>query len=181
MARKKKPGVKPAMREPGRAVLDEDMRWGSGAMTLNPERRVYRGPVATETGHHSVLEVESRVLRAMRTLRSLPDKERRFFIVKSGHPAHVQEQMDAYASVAAVAPRFSPTPFDVSDYLTALSWARHLPRNDWRLIWWRSFDLSFGLIANYIGRSDETARRKYKEAITDVWAAANGLAESRAA
>lgn len=155
--------------------------WSSGCMSLPGETKVARRPVATETGHYGIKEVETRVLRAMRTLRAVPDRERRFFIIKSGHPQHVQEQIDAYASVQAMAPRFAPTPFDVSDYLTALSWARHISKNDWRIIWWRSFDLSFGLIANYIGRSDETARRKYKEAIIDVWAAANGLAESRAA
>lgn len=155
--------------------------WVTGSFSLKREQRVYRGPLATETTNCSIAECETRVMRAMRTLRAMPDKERRFFVVKSGMPAHVQEQIDAYASVEARAPRFTPTPFDVTDYLTALSWARHLPKHQWRILWWRSFGLSFGQIAAYIGRSDETARRNFKEAIIDAWTAANGITSRRAA
>ena len=168
--------------EPGRAVLDEDkLSWVTGSFHLPKQKRAHKGPVATETAMCSIIECEERIMRAMRTLRAMPDKERRFFVLKSGMPAHVQEQIDAYAAVDARPPRFAPTPFDVGDYLTALSWARHLPRNQWRILWWRSFGLSFGQIAAYIGRSDETARRNFKEAIIDAWTAANGYAGSRAA
>lgn len=168
--------------EPGRAILDEDQAsWVTGRFTLKPELRVYRGPLATETVNCSIADCETRLMRAMMTLRAMPDRERRFFIVKSNMPPYVQEQIDAYAAVEEHAPRFEPTPFDVGDYLTALSWARHLPRTQWRILWWRSFGLSFGQIAHYIGRSDETARRNFKEAIIDVWTAANGLGTRRAA
>ncbi|ABS68853.1 hypothetical protein Xaut_3625 [Xanthobacter versatilis] len=128
-----------------------------------------RAPVSTE-------DVERRVMRAMKTLRALPDKEARFHRVQSQWPSHVQEAMDAYGSVEAVIPRFNPTPFDVTDCLHALTWVRHLEKNDWKILWWRSFELSFGTIAMYIGRSDETARRRYRDIMIDVWTAANGLA-----
>lgn len=166
---------------PGRATLDEDLTWVTGSMRLRqlPPVTDYRVPVEQEAV--SLLDVEDRIMRAMRTLRSMPDRERRFFVVKSGHPQHVQEYIDAYAAVEASVPRFNPTPFDVSDYLKALSWARVLNREGWKILWWRSFDLSFGTIAKYIGRSDETARRRYKEALVDAWAAANGSGASRAA
>lgn len=173
MARRKKP--KKISTVPGMARLDEDvMRAGTVRMSLKGWKRVNRGPQATETGTYEPPEVEERLLRAMMTLRAVPDRERRFFAVKSGHPPHVQEAMDAYASVEAVAPRFRPTPFDVSDYLTALSWARCLDRMQWRVVWLRSFGLSFGVIGHSIGQSDETARRRYREAITDAWISANG-------
>lgn len=115
-----------------------------------------------------------RVDRAMKTLRAVPDPERRFQFIHNGWPPYVQEAIDAYGSVESKE-RFRPTPFDVSDYLTALAWCRKLEKNEWRILWWRSFDLSYGLIAKYIGKSDETVRRRYENIITDVWIAANNI------
>ncbi|KAA0697695.1 hypothetical protein DTW90_18535 [Neorhizobium sp. P12A] len=112
-------------------------------------------------------------MTAMKTLRAMPDKERRFFVMKSSSPDYIREYIDAYDPEDDVQPRFRPTPADVSDYLTALSWVRHLDRAAWRILWWRSFDVSFGLIGKKIGRSDETARKRYETAVTDAWIAAN--------
>jgi hypothetical protein len=112
-------------------------------------------------------------MTAMKTLRAVPDKERRFFIVRSSSPDYIRDYIDAYDPEADTQPRFQPTPADVSDYLTALSWVRHLDLAAWRILWWRSFDVSFGLIGKKIGRSDETARKRYETAITDAWIAAN--------
>lgn len=172
--RKKKP-------EAGRARLDEDRGFVTGRMSLKVPETAIRRPAVTETESVSLLDVEARLLRAMQTLRAMPDRERRFFIVKSGHPSHVQEYIDAYAAAEIKPPRFQPSPADVSDYLRVLSWTRCLDKNAWKIVWWRSFDVSFGKIARYIGRSDETARRRYKEAVVDVWGAANGANASRAA
>lgn len=161
---------------PGMTPLPEDSAHVTGGFRLpkQPARQsapLYRG------GEPSISrrEVEDRLLRAMQTLRSVPDRERRFFIVKSNAPEYVQEYIDAYASVEVSAPKFRPSPEDVSDYLNVLMWVRHLPKNSWNILWWRSFGLSFGVIAEYIGRSDETARTRYKEALTDAWMAATGL------
>ena len=107
----------------------------------------------------------------MRTLRALPD--RRFFIVKSSSPDYVQEAVTAYAAVESIKPRFQPLTANVSKCLPALAWVRHLDRSAWQILWFRSFELSFGVIGKYIGRSDETARKHCETAITCVWIAAN--------
>lgn len=165
--------------EPGRAVLPED-RIRRAAEVLKPpskrgRRRRVLGPLATETVECGQTEIETRVLRAMQTLRAMPDGDRRMMSMKVGWPEYTREYLDAYGADNARMPRFRPTPADVSDYLTALSWVRHLPRYHWNLIWARSFGYSFGVMAKFTGQSDETVRRHYREAITDVWMAANGL------
>lgn len=158
----------------GRASLPEDAGWVFNKSTLKdqPERRP--APKIVSSCRVPRSEVERRVLTAMKTVRALPDRERKFFIIKSSSPEYIHEYMDAYNSVEAIMPRFRPTPSDISDCLVALSWIRHLPKKSWQILWWRSFELSYGLIAKYIGRSDETARKRFEEAITDAWAAANG-------
>jgi len=145
-------------------------------MEARPRRSRVRepGPRVAETPLVAISRrsVEDRVLRSFKTLRALPDKSRRAQAVHGSWPDYVHEAIDAYNSVEE-RERFQPTPRDISDYLTALSWCRHLPRNEWKLLWFRSFDLSFGLIGDYIGRSDETARRRYEAIINEVWYAAN--------
>jgi hypothetical protein len=174
-------------REPGCTVLPEDMWRDRRAqiLALLPQKRHRRGRAprveecqAFQLGRR---EVESRILRAMQTLRAMPDQERRFFHLRGGSPDYVQDYIDAYASVEATMPKFRPTPFDVSDYLRALAWTRHLHKNDWRILWWRSFGYSFGLIAEHIGRSDEAARQRYGAILTDVWCSANNVATGVAA
>jgi len=120
----------------------------------------------------NILEVERRFMRACKTIRALPDRERRFQRVESWWPEVVRSAEEAYGYEEALMPRFRPKPFDVSDVLTALSWARTLNKREFRLAWWRSFDLSFGQIGRRIGRSDETARRNYKDVMIKLWACA---------
>lgn len=124
-------------------------------------------------GGLTVGEVEKRVIRACKTLRALPDNEWRFLrdgAPKSAHLPVVQDFMDAYDSDGEVKVRFRPTPFDVSDCLTALAWCNVLTRQDFKFIWWRSFDeVSFRMIGAYIGKSDETARARYRDAVLRVW------------
>ncbi len=117
----------------------------------------------------TISEVEERVLRAMKTLRSMPDKESRFQRYNNGWPQYVHDAIDAYNSVEEVDNRFKPKPFDVSDYIIALSWTRGLDKRAWNLIWWRSFDLSFKQMGDRVGRSDETMRRRYRDAIQETW------------
>jgi hypothetical protein len=121
----------------------------------------------------SYRSVEHRVLRACKTIRAVPDREHRFLAgfmgMHSTWKQVIREFMDAYAS-ADVKVRFRPSPFEVSDCLPALEWCNVLNKNEFRMIWWRSFDnISFGVIAGRIGRSDETARRRYDDAIRKVW------------
>lgn len=157
----------------GKANLPENRYQVTAVHRLasQPPRRPAPRVVSTERLPR--MEVEDRVLRAMMTLRVLPDNERRFFIVRSSSPDYVQEAVTAYTADNDEEPRFRPTPFDVSDCLNALAWLRHLDRPAWQMIWWRSFGVSFGLIGKRIGRSDEAARKRYENAMTDVWLAAN--------
>jgi hypothetical protein len=124
-------------------------------------------------GGLTVREVETRVLRACKTIRSLPDNEWRFLrggAPKAAHLPVVQDFMDAYDPTGKVVVRFRPTPFDVSDCLVALKWCNVLTRQDFKFIWWRSFDeVSFRMIGAYIGKSDETARARYRDALLRVW------------
>ncbi|AYD02214.1 DUF6362 family protein [Neorhizobium sp. NCHU2750] len=165
---------KPALPAPGCMVLPEDSRMPTARMKLPPQPPRTPAPrVKSSKVKVSRTEVEGRLMTAMRTLRAMPDRERRFFIVKSSSPDYVQESVTAYASVEDIGPRFQPSPADVSDCLYALAWVRHLDRAAWQILWWRSFELSFGVIGKYIGRSDETARKRFETAITDAWIAAN--------
>jgi hypothetical protein len=121
----------------------------------------------------NITDVERRLLRACKTIRVLPDRERRFFQVESGWPDYVRDVNEAYGYNEADLPRFRPTPFDVGDCLTALSWARGLTKREFRVIWLRSFDLSFRTIGVSIYKSDETARRYYKDLMISAWVRAN--------
>ena len=117
-------------------------------------------------------EVETRIIRALKTLRSLPDPEARFLRVKSAWPEFPRKYMDAYNS-AEVKRKFNPTPRDMSDYLTALEWLRDVPKGDVKHIYWQSFELSFRQVAHKIGRSHETARKRYRDVLIRVWGNAN--------
>jgi hypothetical protein len=139
------------------------------------ERRGLGDPFQT------VIDIERRLLRACRTLRALPDPDKKFQWVGSAWPEMVRSTEEAYGYSEAIMPRFRPTPVDVSDYLTALSWARMIPWEDFRLVWWRSFDLSFGQIAMRIHKTDETARRRYRDVLLKIWHAFNYTQPKRAA
>lgn len=118
----------------------------------------------------SIREVERRVMRACRTIRAMPESDARFLgAKKSGMWQNVvQEFSDAYGA-SGVAVKFHPSPRDVSDCLIALGWCNILEKREFKLVWWRSFDISFGVIGANIGRSDETARRHYVDAMKKVW------------
>lgn len=173
MKRKTKPKNERKLPEPGCMVLPEDRGMVHTRLSLKSQPVRQPAPRVREKTRVSRTDVERRLMIAMRTLRALPDRERRFFIVKSSSPDYVQESMTAYAAVEDIGPRFQPTPSDITDCLPALAWVRHLERSAWQILWWRSFELSFGVIGKYIGRSDETARKRYETAVTDAWIAAN--------
>lgn len=121
----------------------------------------------------TVADVERRMLRACRTLRAVPDPDRKFQWIGCVWPEVIRTVEESYGYTDEVMPRFRPTPADVSDYLTALGWARVVEWKDFKLIWWRSFEVSFKQIGMRIGRSDETARRWYRDCILRVWHEAN--------
>ena len=126
-------------------------------------------------------DVERRILRACCTIRALPDRDRRFFKIQSCWPEFVRDVEEAYGYDVARVRRFCPSPADISDCLTALAWARVLHKREWKIIWWRSFGISFRHIGIKIGRSDDTARRRYKDAIIKVWGEAMRLERAASA
>lgn len=130
-------------------------------------------PVDVSRGAMLVSDVEKRVLRACKTIRALPDNEKRFQILRNNWPAVIQATEDAYGYTETAFPRFRPSPADVSDCLTALAWMRAIPRREFKLVWWRSFGISFRHIGLRLGRSDETARQRYRDAILGIWYEAN--------
>lgn len=162
----------------GKIVGDEDVFRSipHSALSLKeqPVRIVRRLPRLDASARYTTRrDVERRVLLACKTIRALPDKEQRF----QGDRTYqggvwgnvVQEFMDAYNSTDARPPRFQPSPSNISDCMTCLEWCTYLEEREFKLVWWRSFDISFGVIAGRIGRSDETARRHYDAAIDKVW------------
>lgn len=120
-----------------------------------------------------ITDIEDRLLRACETLRAVPDPDKKFQWLNSQWPEVVRSVEDAYGYNDAPMPRFRPSPADVSDMLVALGWARPLDKKEFRLIWWRSFRMSFKHIGFRIYKSDETARRYYKDALIKCWHQAN--------
>lgn len=127
----------------------------------------------------SVEEVRERILQACRTLRALPDQERKFQTLANSWPDFIREISEAYGYDEERLPKFRPSPADVSDCLIALQWARAIPKRDFKLIWWRSFDISFRHMGLRLGRTDETARLRFRDAILNVWMEANRLLKVR--
>lgn len=120
-----------------------------------------------------ITEVETRIRMACKTIRALPDRERRFMTVESGWPDYIRDAAEAYGYNEAEGPRFRPSPADVGDCLTALAWARAVSKKEFQIVWLRSKGLSFGTIGKIIHKSDETARRYYRDVIVQLWAEAN--------
>lgn len=63
---------------------------------LNPKPPRQTAPAITERSRVSRTDVAERLITAMKTLRALPDRKMRFFIMKSSSPDYVREYMDAY-------------------------------------------------------------------------------------
>lgn len=97
---------------------------------MRDRRRIAYRPPADEI---SIGDVERRVIRAILTLRAMPDREKSFLRVGSCMPDHLVEWADLVAraensELDARPARFQPTRADIGDYLTALSWVADLAR-----------------------------------------------------
>lgn len=165
--------------EPGRAALWEDSNISTATMHFERGEHWRPAPMVKGVERASREEVETRLLRAVKTINAIPDKERRFFIQGNGMPEYVQEYVHAYAADEVKGPRFEPTPSDVDDCLTALSWMQHLEKRYRKVIKARAYGFSYAQIGEKIGRSKQTAKNWYCDALTDVWIAANKTAIDR--
>lgn len=124
----------------------------------------------------SIGVVEMRIMRALKTCRAIPDPDSwfwpKFTGARIGWPDVVNNYWEAYEAEMAPEPKFRPTPRDCQDMLPAMEWLRGLKKKEFKLLWWRSLDLSFKQIAINIHRHEETARRWYGDALKKVYRAA---------
>ncbi len=152
-------------------------------------------------------DVERRVERALKTMWSLPDKDRARLAKQTQWPfatiddrGDLNSQAENSEYLAEIAAeqrnRFQPTPADLQDMNTALAWFNHirleektrmqlirkgripLSPEQW-LIWWRTRGLSFAAIAKRNSTSDETARRHTAAAWNAIWQVANAAEYAR--
>lgn len=144
-----------------------------GVITMGRDRKPWWREKPLDNPTLGLKEVEGRILTACQTLRALPDPEAKFQRIGTAWPEMLKSAAEAYGYADAVMPKFRPSPADVTDCLVALNWARPVDWKEFRLIWWRSFDLSFYQMAARIHRTDETARRWYTDALYGVWHEAN--------
>jgi hypothetical protein len=109
--RREKPAKVLKDMKPGCAVLPEDSR-----LRVHNRSRLHAQPprrpaprVAPSKVRVPRSDVELRLMTAMKTLRAVPDKELRFFIVKSSSPDYIREYLDAYDPEDETQARFQPT------------------------------------------------------------------------
>lgn len=116
--------------------------------------------------------LEVRVLTALKTLRAVDDPDTKILRQFDGRavswPEVVRSEHEGYGYDLPRVRAFKPTPKDVSRMLDDLALLNGLEKRHFRMIWWRSLELPFSFIAARIARSDETARRWYKNALVEV-------------
>lgn len=133
----------------------------------------------------SIEDVERRVLRGIRTLGVLRDREADWLRVKACWPATLVEWADLLAraenpDLDDKPPRFEPTRADLGDYLTALSWFAKLQggrpgrlAGDQRIVQRVAYEWSFEAIAREIGQHHDSVRNRYRKSIRRCWELAN--------
>lgn len=121
-----------------------------------------------------IKEVETRIHRAIKTLYAVPDRDARYRQRLKSYWPETFDPLD-YPK-ALMSGRFSPTPKDIDRYLDDLEWLRALDSRDAKIIFGYVGGASFGRMAAWFGRSDETVRRWYRDAMKRLWARANRFA-----
>lgn len=121
--------------------------------------------------------IEDRVLTACKTIRVLPDRERKFLGTLPMRQPVWQEAVNEWTAYGAEEERerFQPTRAQVSDCFVALAWCAPLEKPDFRIVWARSFGLSWDKIAaatRFYGgarHSRDTTIRRYKCIIDKIY------------
>lgn len=109
--------------------------------------------------------------RAIRTHDALPnDREQKL----ANWPDYPQEAEDAYGYTEERAPRFSPTPTDVSNMLPVMAWLAWLSnqnngRRDLGLLFKRARKQAWWRIAQHHGMSERQVKRWYDGAVTAIY------------
>lgn len=112
--------------------------------------------------------------RALKTLRALPDNDRR--AITNSWPDFVRDPLDAYGYTEARPPRFRPTPKDVSvmlEVLARLSWLDRQVTSDGprdvKIIVARAYGSPWWRLAQRFGRSERTVQRWHDGAVTRIY------------
>jgi hypothetical protein len=137
-------------------------------VTSGVSRKGINNPLTARDGL-TVADVERRMHRAICTINALPDPERRFQVMHNLWPQMVRSSEEAYGYEEERAPRFKPTPADVSDCLVALAWARAINRADFRVVRWRAHGFSYRWISTRLHRSHEHVRQRYRDIVLRLW------------
>lgn len=118
--------------------------------------------------------IERRLHRAILTLDATADPDARFRAppqsacpdwIRDYHATHDPETLRSAIPAPA---RFQPTPEDVDDMLTALTWITLETRWHYPLMRARAYGHSFQAIANVRGRTKEHWRRTYRQTLETV-------------
>jgi hypothetical protein len=138
-------------------------------------------PPAVEDAHG---EIWRRIVRALEVDKALGDREAGWLKVGSWWPATRPGPGD-YPPEAVTRDR--PKPSEVTDYLVVMPWLARLEREDTargveprerhlRVLRLRAYGLSFRSVGDKIGRSEDTARKRWGDALRLVagFAAADG-------
>lgn len=101
--------------------------------------------------------IETRLHRAIKTLFSVKDPDRRFRAGRPGWP----ETFDPNDYATHCIARFAPSREDLDRYLDDLDLLKGLPKEDWSVLVSRAFGASYFRMAVNWGRSDEYWRKRY--------------------
>lgn len=150
----------------------------------------------------SIADVERRILRAVRTLKCVRDRDKAFLSAgsRSSMPAYKVEWSDLVARAELQEPEpglaapFFPTRADIGDYLTALDWVAGLARlpskraprakrrvtsefpsaTDQLILFLIAFEFSFAAVGRKINKNEFEVKRRYRAILDDCWRIANG-------
>lgn len=154
-----------------------------------PTPDAVRRAAYSAAGEISRDEVETRVLRALKTIRVQPSAMPKGWLGAVAWPAILVEWSDLVGRELkdpdhAPPPRFVPTRRDLDDMLTALGWFSRLKEaggdrrlnEKQRLILWRALDppYSWRAIGDRLKVSHEQARAMYGQALDRILGIANG-------
>ncbi|MGH1350755.1 MAG: DUF6362 family protein [Methyloligellaceae bacterium] len=121
-------------------------------------------------------EIEQRIIRAYKTLRSLPDREAGWLRVKSNWPEVLREYSDLVgAEPIDYIETFKPTPYDLDDMLIALGWLTRINKRPalrqkyQRVFLLRSLGFSWYTVGGRMNVHETTIMRWRKDAIILAW------------
>jgi hypothetical protein len=113
--------------------------------------------------------VERLLLRALCTLRSIPDADQRWFHLRCRWPPYRREFLDAYGwDDEEPEDVFVPTPVDLDRYLTVLGWGVGLNGQQWLIVRDVAMGYSMAAISDRLHLPAAEIRRRYDLAIDAV-------------